>query len=163
MKAIEEQYRKFLQTLLLEFLGSESEEFEISINEVQEKMRLSKEDAQCLFNIFNKTCTFLDSIKQHQSSSFQLKRSIELTKDELAVFSDFSLISSKMPLIDRDFSSNPTLTRLKQNFPFLFRFKDGKWNASIIGQDIGQEYKSLVKLNSLPNEIELKNLYIALK
>ena len=160
MKEIEEQYRKFLQTLLLEFLDSKSEAFEISIDEVQAKMGLSKEDAQCLFNIFNKTCTFLDSIKQHQSSAFQLKRSIELTKEELAVFSDFSLLSSKMPLIDRDFSTNSTLTRLKQNYPFLFRFKGGKWTASIIGQDVGQEYKSLVKLNSLPTEIDLKHLRI---
>ena len=82
---------------------------------------------------------------------------------ELISFSDFSVLTSKIPLLENDFVKCQDLVQIKQRYPFLFRYSDGKWRSSLIGESIGKEFKSYAKLNTITLKIVLGNTVVNIK
>lgn len=162
----DEKYRKVLQMILIQIMDPKTKDFVISPENIAKIMRISAEEADSYFNILDYTTKFLDIVKKKKESEgkdIKIDKTLELSLKELISFSDFSILTSKMPILETDFIQCEDLIKIKQKYPFLFRFNNGKWRSSILGDSIGQEFKSFSKLNTIPLQIVLGNTVIKIK
>lgn len=165
-ETVDEKYRKVLQALLIYIMNPKTQQVVISPETIAKLLNISAEEADAYFNIFDYTTKFLEIMKKKQESDgkeIKIDKTLELTLKELISFSDFSILSSKVPLLETDFVKCEDLIQIKQRYPFLFRFTDGKWKCSILGDTIGKEFKSFSKLNTIPLQIVLGNTVIKIK
>ena len=161
--SLDERYRKFLQTVLIHLHRDGSDKISLNVPTIQELMKVPKEEAELYYNIFNYTTKFLDVLKktsEKQSGKMKVDATLDLSMNELISFSDFSILSAKVPLMEKDFVKSEYLVRIKQKYPFLFRFINGKWQCSSIGENIGKEFKSFSKMNMIPPKLVLENMVI---
>ncbi len=165
-ETVDEKYRKVLQALLIYIMNPKTQQVVISPETIAKLLNISAEEADSYYNIFDYTTKFLEIMKKKQESDgkeIKIDKTLELTLKELISFSDFSILTSKVPLLETDFVKCEDLIQIKQRYPFLFRFSDGKWKCSILGDTIGKEFKSFSKLNTIPLQIVLGNTVIKIK
>lgn len=165
-ETVDEKYRKVLQALLIYIMNPKTQQVVISPETIAKLLNISAEEADAYYNIFDYTTKFLEIMKKKQESDgkeIKIDKTLELTLKELISFSDFSILTSKVPLLETDFVKCEDLIQIKQRYPFLFRFSDGKWKCSILGDTIGKEFKSFSKLNTIPLQIVLGNTVIKIK
>ncbi len=165
-ETVDEKYRKVLQALLIYIMNPKTQKVVISPESIAKLLNISTEEADAYYNIFDYTTKFLEIMKKKQESEgkeITIDKTLELTLKELISFSDFSILTSKVPLLETDFVKCEDLIQIKQRYPFLFRFMDGKWKCSILGDTLGKEFKSFSKLNTVPLQIVLGNTVIKIK
>jgi hypothetical protein len=101
-------------------------------------------------------------VVQSSTNSDQIQILV-ISKEDIQNFSDLVYLTAKIPLKMSFVSSNDSFKRLIESYPSFFVAGKNRWRISPTGLFFAKQFKAFKKLNTIPNQLEYKNLILKIQ